>query len=1077
MITKRLNRHKPWSTVSGLRMMTLLPMVLAVLTLCTVGALGQTTTSNIEGTVSDPNGAVLVGATVKVKSEQLATERSTVTDSSGSYRFTALPAGRYTVTVSQSGFGDSITAIELTLNKTASLNIQMQVSGNVGQVDITADVPMIDPTSTSTGSTINPRQITELPVNGRNYLDLLQLVPGVAINRRADPGSDNATPSLGERGGNNNFLIDGHPNKDTVNGGPAAQFNQETIAEFQVLTNGYKAEFGQASGAIVNVITKSGSNAYRGSTSFFLRNDALDSSNSLTEGKEAPDLDRYDLSASFGGPIIKDRFFFFGSAERITEDRRIDFTYPNTGNTVVNNLLRSQEDPFDTPALNRETRAFLKLNQNLGRHQLSQEVNYTNLRVKNYLPLSLSQSLPSSRRNDGARRLLIAVSDTVLIGDQGDPYILTVRGSYRGEPSSNEAAHPEIAGSTRLNLYSTTCTTCVFFPGDLPQLQFGVDRSPSYLDQKYTAFSANLAKRYANHDVKIGWNFLRTKVDGLEAKLIQNQLFTSPEDYTTFGPQYAGVALYLVRAGITPAKDEIHLRNDYNGAYIQDDFKLAKNLTLNLGLRWDYDSEFAVKSNFSPRVGAAWAIDDKTVVRASWGRFYDNFRLGMARNIPLFGGSDQKAVQTLVFPRLLYGSPSFVSSIALLSGLPGGCFSNRFVGNLTDAQITAGGVTCPLAPSLPLIGVDRLNNVVAVGRSAIPANTVVTVANVQGLTGLTPQQFADQASAAIGMPAGYFSFNIVGLLNNALIPPQDTPWAIAPGFGTPHTDSISIGIQREIVRDTVLEVDYFRRDIKNILGVRSANIDFAARVLGRRYLAPFPAGPIETFGPFFKGRYDGVVVNLNTRFMKRFVIGGNYGWADAVDNALPIGTRASDSFIGAVPVVTETSTGRSNANGGFVTTAGRYVAPAGSFLNGPDADKGPSDLALKHTFQLNGLIDLPWQMQISGIFRAQSGYRFTRTSTTLVDPDGDSSVNGVDVIDGRNKYTAPAYVNMDFRFSKKFTLNERVNIQALFEFFNVFNRQNPAGVQTQQNVQNSPFGKATQVLPGREGQVGIRVEF
>ena len=102
-------------------------------------------------------------------------------------------------------------------------------------------------------------------------------MPGVAINRQVDPNSDSANPVLGERSGNNNFLIDGQPNKDTVNGGPAQQFNQETIAEFQVLTNGYKAEFGQASGAIVNVITKSGGNTYRGVGSLFFRDDALDS--------------------------------------------------------------------------------------------------------------------------------------------------------------------------------------------------------------------------------------------------------------------------------------------------------------------------------------------------------------------------------------------------------------------------------------------------------------------------------------------------------------------------------------------------------------------------------------------------------------------------------------------------------------------------------------------------------------------------------------------------------------------------------------------------------------------------------
>ena len=230
-------------------------------------AAAQTTTSTIEGTVTDGSGAVVPGADVKVSGTTLASERTATTGANGLYRVTALPAGNYTVAISAKGFATRTAALELTLNRVAIFDVMLQIQGVETVVDVSS--PMVDVTTSATGGTITPRQISELPVNGRNYLDLLQLVPGVAINRQVDPDSDRANPVLGERSGNNNFLIDGIPNKDTVNGGPAQQFTQESIAEFQVLTNGYKAEFGQASGAVVNVITKSGSNAYHGVGSLF----------------------------------------------------------------------------------------------------------------------------------------------------------------------------------------------------------------------------------------------------------------------------------------------------------------------------------------------------------------------------------------------------------------------------------------------------------------------------------------------------------------------------------------------------------------------------------------------------------------------------------------------------------------------------------------------------------------------------------------------------------------------------------------------------------------------------------------
>jgi hypothetical protein len=1054
-------------------------MTAVLLLVLAAAAAAQTTTSTLEGTVTDASGAVIRGAEVTVMGATLSGERRATTDERGVYRVTALPAGTYTITVTSAGLAASAASIEVTLNRVVTFDVTLQVGGV--QETIAVSTPALDPSTSATVTTITPREITELPVNGRNYLDLLQLVPGVAINRQVDSDNDRANPVLGERSGNNNFLIDGQSNKDTVNGGPAQQFNQETIAEFQVLTSGYKAEFGQASGAIVNVITKSGSNLLNGVGSLFFRDDSLDTTNSLDTTRTDPlPLRRYDTSVAFGGPVLKDRVFFFGSAEHINESRQLDFKYPDTGNAVVNQLLRTQEAPYDVPTGLKETRAFIKFDERFGTHQLSEQLNYTDSGNTSFLPLSSANSLPSARNDTNTTRLLAGIGDTALLGNPGNPFVVTLRAAHRREDSETHPSQTDFSGSTLFNPYDSRCTTanCLIF-GNLPTVTFGNLRTPRHLDQRYTEFNGSANRLFGSHDLKAGMNFLRTVVDGVDARLQQNQLFATTDDFERLGAATAGPYLLADAGGLTPREDEIHLRNNYLAFFAQDDWKLRDNLTVNLGIRWDYDSEFEARDNFAPRVGVSWSVTPKTVVRGNFGIYFDQFRLGLARNVPAYGGTDQRNVQYLVFPRLFYGSPSFVSSIALLSGLPGGCFSNNLVGNLTDATIAAGRVPCPVNPAVPFIGVDRLNNVVAPGRAPIPANTVVSVDNVQQLTGLTPQQYADQASVAIGQAQGYFVFGPTGYLTNTIVPAQLRPTAIAESFDIPHTLGYNIGVQRELTTNMAVEVDYFHRDIRNLLGLRNANIAFESRVLGRRFLPPFTTGPILTFGPFYEGVYDALVINFNKRYSNRYLFGASYTYANATDNSLGITSAPSDSFVGTVPQVTETATGRSNATGEFTRANGTLVQAAGTFLNGPDRDKGPSDLAIDHVFQANGMVELPWQIQLSGIFRAQSGFHFSRApnSGVLVDPDGDASVNAIDVNAGRNAFTTPPFVNLDMRLAKRFNITSGVRVQVLAEFFNVLNRQNPAAVGRRQDVALEPFGKPTQVLPGREGQIGFRIEF
>jgi len=338
---------------------------------------------------------------------------------------------------------------------------------------------------------------------------------------------------------------------------------------------------------------------------------------------------------------------------------------------------------------------------------------------------------------------MLGFHDTATLGSLGNPWLLTVYFQYRGEPSGQRAAHPDASpATTLLNLFSTLNTGKL--TGDLGQVRFGAGFTPLLLEPHYTSTGAHFDKVFGRHDLKFGWDFQHAAVDGMEASNVLNQLFATISDFGQFGPVDSGVYVLTRVAGPVP-DNLIRLRNNYNGLFTQDEWKIAKNLTLHVGLRWDYDSRFPNHTNYSPRLGLAWSPAPKTVVSANWGMFYDNFRIGLARDVSGFGGANLFTNQTVSFPRLFYGDPT---SLPRLFGL---CPSPV----LTDAEIASSGAICSTA-GLPFFGVDHLNAVVASGNAPIAPNAVVSRDNVKALTGFDAQQFADAASAAVAKQPGFF---------------------------------------------------------------------------------------------------------------------------------------------------------------------------------------------------------------------------------------------------------------------------------------------------------------------------------
>ncbi|HET6929789.1 MAG TPA: TonB-dependent receptor, partial [Candidatus Acidoferrum sp.] len=1057
--------------------------LLVLLGLClTTGkpAVAQTT-STIEGVVTDRQGLAVPGAEVSIAGNSLAVSKKTTTNAAGAYEVPALPVGAYALTISHEGFRTQvINNLEITLNRTIRINVTLEVGTVQQKVEVSGTIPLLETSSSSEGTTIVPQQIEQMPLNGRDYLDLMQLVPGVAINRQADLNDDNAKPVLGERANNTGFLIDGLSNQNELNGGPAAQFNQDTIAEFQVITAGYKAEFGHASGGVVNVITKSGTNDLHGLASGYYRSNAFDSAN-IPGTSNVPYLLRWDYDLAGGGHMVRDKAFWFGSVENIHENRQLNFIAPpNTPQFLLDN-----EEIYNRPTTDREVRAFAKFDQVLSVHHLTEQMNYTNVHINSTNPLSASTALPSTRTNLGDRNLLLGFSDTMTLGSSASPYILTVRGQYRDEPTLHSPAHPQAGPDTTFNIFSSYTTGGIF--GDVGTPNYGALFTPSTLDQKYGTFGASLAKTISTSTLKFGVDYEHTQVDGVEANGQQNQLFATQADYEKFGPVDAGFFLLLTTGGLTPQANQIKLRNNYTGLWIQDDWKITHSLTLNWGLRWDYDSTFDKKDNISPRIGFAWSVTPKTVVRGSFGLFYDHFRLGLARDIPGFGGADIRLSQPLSFPRLFYGVPTIAPA---LFGL---CLSPT----QTDAQIS--GQPCPYPfdpPGTPYFGVDHLNGI---GTTPIPGNVPVNQGNVQQLSGLSPDAFLTAADTATGMPPNFWFWGPFGTLSFNVSQPGNFPVTIDPHFATPHTNSYTLGVQRQVGSDWVISLDYYHKDIVNILGVRETNLPFAARIDN----SGFTMTQVNGYGPWYGGTYDAGILSFEKRMSHRFTIGGSYAFVSDHDDALnfnlgtgSLGTTTNgtggstgfptDSFRGIPSVVIDpgniaqggTCPGGTNLNGSFFACNGNYVPKAGVFYNGASLDSGPSDFALRHTFEAHGLVELPWKIQFSSLFRVQSGFHYTQNALVPVDQDGNGAFDGRDLKTGRNAFTGPHFLNMDLRVAKTFAIGDRARLQALFEFFNLFNSANPAAVNLNQN--HNPrlpgetviFGSVAQYLPGREGQFG-----
>ncbi|HJQ23718.1 MAG TPA: carboxypeptidase regulatory-like domain-containing protein, partial [Blastocatellia bacterium] len=290
-------------------------MLLALLVPAAARAQSQATTGVIEGIVYDQSNAVVVGATVSVKNKETGFERTATTDDNGRFRAVLLPLGTYTLEVQKQGFAKVVReSIELTVGQTLNFNLTLQPAGATESVTVTSEAPIVETTRAEQSTLVDKRSVENLPINGRDFVGFIKLAPTVSIVQ----GPDGAEITInGQKGIQNNISVDGsdanNPFFGEQRGGqrPAFTFNLDAVQEVVVTSGGGTAEFGRSSGGFVNVITKSGTNELRGSAHIYGKSDALSGTPSHGGTTFEPDFSQTQFGFTLGGPLKRDRAFFF----------------------------------------------------------------------------------------------------------------------------------------------------------------------------------------------------------------------------------------------------------------------------------------------------------------------------------------------------------------------------------------------------------------------------------------------------------------------------------------------------------------------------------------------------------------------------------------------------------------------------------------------------------------------------------------------------------------------------------------------------------------------------------------------
>lgn len=643
-------------------------MLLFVGLTATTSVFAQTSnTGTVTGVVQDEKGAVLPGASVKLVNLGTNAERTAVTSASGTYEITQLVPGNYRLEIQATGFSKYVQEpVVVNVLQRTTANADLKVGGIGETVTVTGEsAPLVETTKTDVGGVIDQRRLENLPVNGRSFASLAILIPGATLQPSFDPTKARVgTFSVGGSTGRNlNVTIDGGDNKDNAVGGILQNFSMEGIQEFALSTQRFSAANGRSGGALLSVVSKSGTNDFHGSAFGFFRDDALNANapKLLSEVNERlfpdpddivkPPFSRQQFGGSFGGPIKADKAFFFGTIEHTRE----------RGNSIVPGVDRAQIallQPFGYEAV----------------QFLAQPFNDTQYTIKGDFNLSPKHTLVlrfagqnNDALNDQAGFLIVRTDSSG--GNESLNTLYNFLGSLTSTLSSNtvnQFTYQYSHFDNRIN--ATTDLKLLVFPDGISVGRNG--NVPQQTLQKKHQFRDDLTWNRGNHGFKFGGDFTYIPLLGglfafnsapeYDFNFTIEEIFSDPVAFPQ-GLRTPGVVGQILLSGGDP---NFNLRENPKqfAVYAQDDWKITPRFTLNLGLRYDVDlgfvdsahaaenrafralqiigSPFARKTveddknNLSPRIGFAWDIrgDGKSVIRGGYGIYYDQSFL----NVPLF---------------------------------------------------------------------------------------------------------------------------------------------------------------------------------------------------------------------------------------------------------------------------------------------------------------------------------------------------------------------------------------------------------------------------------------------------------